>query len=99
MSAAADLQEQARALFAEDDLPEELGWVAWLSSRHMRLFAVDLNAALASPSVDELTALFESWRATAELDHSPELQEQIERNRRSGRFAPVDEWLAKRRTA
>ncbi len=98
MVATASLPDKARELFAEDDLPEEFGWVAWLSPRHMRLFAVELNAALAAPSVEKLTTLLDSWRATAEVDRSPEVQQTIERNRASGRFAPVDKWLATRHT-
>jgi hypothetical protein len=65
----------------------------------MRLFAVELNAALADPAPEKLAALLDSWRATAELDHSPEAQETMQRNRTQGRFAPVDEWLKKRHTA
>lgn len=98
--AALDLPERARELFSEDRLPEGFGWVAWLTPRHMRLFAVELNAALADPSPEKLAALLDSWRATAELDHAPEAQEIMQRNRAQGRFAPVDEWLAtKRHTA
>jgi hypothetical protein len=64
----------------------------------MRLFAIELNAALAAPTPGKLRALLESWEATAELDHSAEIQAQLERNRRR-RPVPVDEWLTKSDTA
>ncbi len=92
MIAALELPEKARELFTEDTLPEELGWIAWLTPRHMRLFAVELSAALASPSPAKLATLFESWQATAEMDHSPETQAKVERNR-AKRFVSVDKWL------
>ncbi|HEY4670303.1 MAG TPA: hypothetical protein VIH05_11055 [Tepidiformaceae bacterium] len=94
--AAQSLPEKARELFSEDRLPEGFGWVAWLSPRNMRLFAVELNAALANPDQLALQALLDSWIATAELDHATEVQEAMERNRR-GSFKAVDpEWLKKR---
>ncbi|MBA4181905.1 MAG: hypothetical protein C0506_15045 [Anaerolinea sp.] len=94
------LADEAHQFFASDELPASLWWVAWLSPVHLRLFAVELTDALASPSPDmaDLEALLESWEATAELDASPELQARIERIRR-GEFEPADEWLKNLRTA
>lgn len=100
MTASPTLADEARQFFAADELPASLGWVEWLAPVHLRLFAVELAAALASPVPDAaaLEALLESWEATAELDASPELQARLERNRR-GEFEPADEWLKKLRTA
>lgn len=98
MGRISDLADQARAILAADELPEDFGWVEWLTPRHMRLFAIELNAALAAPSTEKLLALLEAWQATAEMDQSPVTQQEILRNR--GRSAEsVDAWLAKRHTA
>ena len=96
--ATAPLPERARELFVSDELPDEFDWLAWLTPRHMRLFAVELNAALANPVEEQLVALFESWEATAELDRFPAVQAEVERNRRRTPGS-VDEWLTKHRTA
>jgi hypothetical protein len=93
------LQEKARDFFVEDKIPEDLGWIAWLSPEHLHLFRSELFAAArANMSEDELMVVVESWQATAELDHSPEAQLELERNRASTRFASVDAWLKKLRT-
>lgn len=92
--ATASLAESARALFTRDELPEELGWVEWLSPSHLRLFAGELYAVTrANAAPEEIAALLDSWKATAELDHAPAVRERIERNRER-RFVPVDEWRA-----
>ena len=100
MAASPTLAEDARAFFAREELPETLGWAAWLSPLHLRLFAVELSAALASPSPDpvSLATLFDSWEATSELDASPDLRRTLAENRR-GAFESADEWLNQRRTA
>lgn len=89
--------EKARRLFSEDQPSDELAWVEWLSPLNTRLFSVDLYTLLGSePTAKDVEEFFGAWKATAELDHAPEALEQIERNRRSSRFAPMDEWLNKR---
>jgi len=89
--------ERAEEIFAAE-LPEEFGWVAWLTPANLRVFAGELLAAARRGASDEdVRELLDGWQATAELDHSPEAQVQIERNRQSGRWAPVDEWIAKQR--
>jgi hypothetical protein len=89
--------KRAEAIFSEK-LPEEFGWVAWLTPENLRIFAGELLAAARrGDSDDDAHELLDGWQATAELDHSPEAQDQIERNRQSGRWAPVDEWIAKQR--
>lgn len=100
MSAAASLATDARDFFSEDALPPSLEWVSSLSPRHLRLFAVELNAALAAREPDPyaLEELIDSWKATAEMDSSPELRATIEGNRK-GRFESADEWLKARSTA
>lgn len=83
--------ERARSIF-QPNLPEEFGWVDWLDKEHLRLFAGELHDALQRAAGDEeFEELLDAWKATAEMDHSPELQREIERNRR-GRFVPADEW-------
>lgn len=100
MGATVQWPEKAEQFFAEDKLPEEFGWITWLSPSHQRLFAGEIYAAWKSRlPEDEVAELLARWQATAELDHSPEVQGQIERNRRSGRFTSVEEWLKKRHTA
>jgi hypothetical protein len=84
--------DSARTLFLSDELPEEFAWVDLLTPRHMRLFAVELNAALASPSTEALNELLDGWKATAELDAVPELQKQINQRRSSTGFRSVSEW-------
>lgn len=92
--------KQAEQFFAEDELPEEFGWIVWLTPSHQRLFAGEVYAAWKSQAPrEDVTELFSRWQATAELDHSPEVQARIERNRKYGRFTSVDEWLKKRHTA
>jgi hypothetical protein len=47
-----------------------------------------------------LQQLIEEWIATAELDHFPGTQKDLERNRVSDRFASLDaEWLKTHRIA
>ncbi len=94
------LTEDARAFFASDELPDRLHWAGWLSPLHLRLFAVELNAALASPTPDPvgLTSLLDSWQATAEMDASPDLQATVAGNR-GGKFESADEWLNQHRFA
>lgn len=92
----APLAERARELFLSDELPDEFDWLAWLTPRHMRLFAVELNAALANPVEEQLVAPFEAWEATAELDRLPDVQAEVARNRRRTPGS-VDAWLAKQR--
>lgn len=91
---AVSLAEFARELFTRDEIPEELGWIAWLSPSHLRLFAGELYAATqANAGAEAIAALLDSWKATAELDSSPAVRAQIERNREH-RFVSVDEWRA-----
>jgi hypothetical protein len=92
MSATLELPEKARELFVRDEIPEDLGWITWLTPSHLRLFSGEVYAATqAGASNEEMAELLDSWKATAELDHSPELLEQLERNR--GRnFMTADEW-------
>ncbi len=82
------LPQRARALFQDDTLPAGFEWVDWLTARHMRLFAVELNAALANPNSENVQELLDAWAATAELDHAPDVQEAIARNRQ-GPFKPI----------
>src|SRR5665213_193017 len=96
MTATARLRERAETIFTQDELPAEFGWIAWLTPSHQRLFAGEFYVAWKSnASESEIVELLDAWQATAELDQSPEVREQIERNRASTRWAPVDEWLSK----
>ncbi len=95
MVAVLDPTVKARELFTEDDFPKGFEWVGWLSARHIMLFAVELNAALADPDPERVQAMLDSWKATAELDQSPELRAEIASNR-AGRFVSADEWLKRR---
>lgn len=99
MSAAESLATDARDFFSEEALPPSFEWVSWLSQLHQRLFAVELNAALAAREPDpfELADLIDAWKATADMDRSPQLRAMIERNR-NGRFESADEWLKARST-
>lgn len=91
MAASPTLAEEARSFFASDALPQSLSWFELLSPLHQRLFAVELNAALASPSpeLEPLQSLLESWQATADMDASPELRAAIDANRQRG-FVPAE---------
>jgi hypothetical protein len=95
------LHEQIKRFFSDDSVAEGFGWIAWLTPSHARLFAGELHTAMrdhASSAV--LQELIEEWIATAELDHSPGTQKDLERNRVSDRFASLDaEWLKTHRIA
>ena len=90
--------QKAARLFAEDKPAPGLEWVTWLRPHHMRLFAVELHETLSNPSPERLAQLLEAWEATAELDRTPDVQRQLERNR-SAQFDSIDEWLKTRHTA
>ena len=69
-------------------------WVAWLAPAHYSLFMAEVaQAAMAKAPREEMAGLLDAWRATAELDHAPDVQKQIERNR-GLKFLTVDEWRA-----
>lgn len=94
---AARLTESAAAFFAEEELPEDLGWADWLFPVHLRLFTGELYAAICFDATpEEIAALIDSWKGTAEMDHSPATREHIERNR-DRRFTTVDEWRTSKR--
>lgn len=99
MAALVALRELARTALTGDELPDEIGWVEWLSSRHQRLFAIELRDALENADAAELEEFLDAWKATAEIDHSPEIRSVLESNR--GRdFERRDEWPKSiRRTA
>lgn len=93
------IAERARQLFTEDEPGQDFDWVGWLTPRHMRLFAVELAAALDCSDDASIQILLEGWQATAELDHSPTLQSIIAANR-TGHFQPLEApWLTPRPTA
>ena len=99
MSTITQLRESVGRIFTQDELPEEFGWIAWLTPGHQRLFAGELYGAWKSgTSLSEISELLDAWQATAELDQSPEVREHIERNRASTRWAPLDAWLSKRKS-
>ena len=92
------LERAKNEIFRTDALSEEFGWIAWLTPTHLRLFAGEFLQAAESAKQDDvsISELLDAWKATAEVDASPEVQKEIERNRASARFASVDEWLIKR---
>ena len=95
------LPRNAERLYSDDALPDELGWIAWLTPSHQRLLLGELYAAWKGGSTEaELAELLDAWQATAELDQDHEARERLEQNRKSTRWASVDEWMqAKGRTA
>lgn len=97
MVALLDATKKARELFVEDVFPEGFEWVGWLTPRHLMLFGIELNAALANPDAERIQAMLDAWEATAELDQSPDLRSQIAANR-AGRFVGADEWLKRRQS-
>ena len=94
----ATLSRDAATFFSEDQLPEELGWVHWLSPSHQRLFAGELYAALRNPQVtdQELANILDAWRATAELDHDREAYAKLESNLKRTTWASVDKWMSQK---
>lgn len=99
MSATLPMPRVAEEYFTEDKLPERFGWIRWLTPSHQRLFAGEFYclACKKGTSEAELLRLLDAWKATAELDHSPEVREQIERNRKSTRWASADEWMTRKK--
>ena len=70
-------------------------WVTWLSPSEYTLFVEELvQAGREKASQTTLSELLDAWRATAELEHAPDVRAQIEWNR-GRRFMMVDEWRAK----
>jgi hypothetical protein len=89
---------KAKEFFEKEELSDEIAWAAWLSPVHRRVFAGELWQLLAADAPDEAFEAFMSeWRATAELDRSPEVLEEIDRNRARA-LESVDEWRARKAT-
>ncbi len=98
-----DFDDAARShprAFEDDEIAEEFSWIEMLSPRSTRCFYGEVYAAATSGmSGAELDQLLGEWKATAELEASPKIMEQIERNR-GRRFLTEEEWRAvQRRTA
>ena len=87
------LHEDAVCFFREPVLPESLGWAQDLAPVHLRLFAVELSDALKgamlTTDLSRLVNLVEDWEATAEVDASPEIQAELEREKN---YRPLSEF-------
>ena len=86
-------------LFRQDELPPGLAWIDDLSPVHQRIFYAELALAAArvifansGGDVDqEITALLDSWRATAAIDADPALAKQLLTPREKKQYV---EWSA-----
>ena len=93
------LSERARALTRDATLPPEFAWVEWLSPSNLRIFGAEVSAALErGRSQAELALLLDEWKATAELDHAPEVRDHLARNA-DRQFESLDEWRARTRAS
>ena len=71
------------SLFRESDIPESLCWISDLSPVNGRLFIVELSDALKasviSGDLSDLLELLDAWEATASLDATPGVLEEVQR--------------------
>ena len=90
------LREAAIAFFREEELPDELWWVAELSPLELRLFTVDLADALKQATITgddgDLEFLIGDWEATAEVIASPEIVAAIERSKDPTGYRPLSDF-------
>lgn len=99
ISMVATLQREAEKLYSQDSIPEEFGWIVWLSPGNQRLFAGELYAALQrKASDDEFSEMVDAWKATAELEHDVQAKSRIEQNRQSSQWASADQWMSRFRS-
>jgi hypothetical protein len=77
------LQEQVVAFFRKERLPPSWRWYERLTPLSQRRCAVDLADALKKSFVtgrfEELEDLVDDWKATAEVEGSPEMQALLKR--------------------
>ena len=77
------LLDRARESVAGDTIPEEFGWIALLTPGNLKAFETDLARAKATNLSNEaVVELLGDWRATAELDGSPEALREIRREKK-----------------
>ncbi|MEX2228382.1 MAG: hypothetical protein WEB13_01970 [Dehalococcoidia bacterium] len=82
------VKRDAAAVFTTPELPATFSFYTRLSPLHQRLFLVELWEALARASIAEshqslrdLVDLVEAWDATADLDASPEVADEVRRQK------------------
>ena len=69
-------------------------WVTWLAPSDYTLFVEELVRAGGEKATQAtLAELLDAWRATAELEHAPDVRAHIELNQ-GRRYMTVDEWRA-----
>jgi hypothetical protein len=72
------LQEQVVSFFRKERLPASWRWYEGLTPLSQRRCAVDLADALkksyVTGRIEELEDLIDDWKATAEVEGSPEMQ-------------------------
>ena len=80
------LQEQVVAFFRKEKLPASWRWYERLTPRSQRQCAVDLADALkksyVTGRIEELEDLIDDWKATAEVEGSPEMQALLRRKKK-----------------
>ena len=72
-----ELKKKATQVFEDDQLPPELKWIDALTSKHLRLFAVELSDAIKTNDRNVIQAVFDAWKATAGVDADPKLRARI----------------------
>lgn len=77
------VRDDALEFFRQSEVPERWSWVHALSPLNQRLFAVELADAIKQATItgdnEPLIQLVAEWQATAELDASPDVLEEVER--------------------
>ena len=88
----ASILERARETAeAAQALPVELRWVLALSPGNLAMFREAVVAALQQPLSDHEARVFlDDWRATAEMDASPETVAEL---RRPKHFRPLSDFI------
>jgi hypothetical protein len=85
--------EQAGQVWTQNDLPSELTWIKDLSPLNQRLFFAEFQSMwgryCATHDEGALEEFLEDWKATAEVDHDPELSAYLLAPRDESEF---EEW-------